>query len=226
MKNKQIFILIYVIIALIEIAADLSGNFLVVYFFKPLLILSLVWHAYAVPDTRIVSKRNVFITGLAFAWLGDVLLMIRGKDLFIPGLGSFLLMQIFYITAFQTDINQSIFSRQALIRLIPFSGLALILYLTLYPNLPGLTMKIAVGAYAISIAAMAWTAYMRKEYVSSNSFYAVFAGAMLFMLSDSLIALNRFLIAIPFKTLWVMSTYAMAQYLIVTGFLKPKQAGN
>jgi alkylglycerol monooxygenase len=44
---------------------------------------------------------------------------------------------------------------------------------------------------------------------------AVALGAGIFMLSDSLIAIDRFVTPIPLAGLWVLSTYYAAQILIV-----------
>ncbi|MBK6978454.1 MAG: hypothetical protein IPH28_16255 [Cytophagaceae bacterium] len=44
-------------------------------------------------------------------------------------------------------------------------------------------------------------------------------GAILFIISDSLIAYSKFVTEIPLNSLWVMSTYGFAQYLILQGFI-------
>ncbi len=44
---------------------------------------------------------------------------------------------------------------------------------------------------------------------------AVAVGACFFMLSDSLLAINRFVTPLPLSGLWVLSTYYTAQLLIV-----------
>ena len=60
----------------------------------------------------------------------------------------------------------------------------------------------------------------RYKVVSSLSFLMVFCGSILFVISDSLMALDKFLIPIPNDRLFVMSTYIAAQFLIMKGILK------
>ena len=224
MKTRHTFTIIYVAITLLEVTADLIGHNALVYFTKPLILISLIFYALFVPDERNISNRKLFMAGLGFALLGDILLMIREADLFVPGLAAFLVMQIIYCLCFLSDLPKNAMSK-ALQTKLPFLAMALFLYLLLLPGLSDLTMKIAVAIYAYSIATMAWLALLRKKGVSGKSFKLVFAGALLFMFSDSCIAINKFLIPIPYNTIWVMCTYAAAQYLIVSGYLKTKQAG-
>lgn len=222
MKSKLIFTIVYISITIIEILADLNHHFYLTYLTKPLILLSLLFYIQLTPDERVVHKRNVFVAGITAALLGDILLMIRSVDLFIPGLGAFLIMQMLYSYVFIFENRITLFSKKALISKIPFLAFALILYLILYPNLHDLALKVAVGIYAYSIATMAWLTTLRKSRVSDQSHLLVLSGALLFMISDSLIAIDKFLYVISFKTIWVMGSYAAAQYLISIGYLKTK----
>ena len=67
---------------------------------------------------------------------------------------------------------------------------------------------------------MAITAFWRKGNVNKESFYLVFIGALFFIFSDSLIALDKFLISIPLARTGIILTYAFAQLLIVFGIIK------
>jgi uncharacterized membrane protein YhhN len=59
----------------------------------------------------------------------------------------------------------------------------------------------------------------RKAKVSQESFYLVLAGAMLFVISDSAIAVNKFGNHFEYSDTLIMSTYIFAQYLILKGYL-------
>lgn len=52
------------------------------------------------------------------------------------------------------------------------------------------------------------------------SFSLVFSGSLFFVVSDTLIAVNRFLVTTPYAGLFVMATYIAAQFLIMKGILK------
>jgi uncharacterized membrane protein YhhN len=67
---------------------------------------------------------------------------------------------------------------------------------------------------------MSAMALNRFRAVNPASFFLVFAGSVLFVISDSLIALDKFLTSIPHDRLLVMSTYISAQFLIMMGILK------
>ena len=225
MNQKLIFSVLFLIVSVTEIVAALNGNKIVVYFAKPLILLSIIFYVQLTRNERNVRGLPFFFVGLFFALSGDIFLMIQKKDLFIPGLASFLVMQVLYACSFYLDHRQKLISSLAIIRLAPFILFALVLYFILQPHLSGMVMKIAVGIYALSIATMVWMSLLRKGHVSNQSFLLVFAGAIFFMISDSVIAIDKFIAAVPLNTIWVMSTYCLAQYLIVMGFLKTKQTG-
>ncbi len=92
------------------------------------------------------------------------------------------------------------------------------LFYVLYPNLKSFTIPVIL--YVIVISLMAIFALNRKNRVTPSSFKLIFLGAVLFVISDSFIALNKFLIQIPYNGVWVMLTYMLAQYLIAEGAKK------
>ena len=81
---------------------------------------------------------------------------------------------------------------------------------------PGLgPMKVPVIVYTIVILAMALSALYRNAEGAS----LVLIGAILFVSSDSLLALNKFGEPFPGARFWTMSTYILAQFLITTGMI-------
>jgi uncharacterized membrane protein YhhN len=74
--------------------------------------------------------------------------------------------------------------------------------------------------YAGVLTYMVLSALFRFGKTNSGSFTMVFGGAILFMMSDSLIAINKFLEPLSMAGFWVMITYITAQFLIVKGLLK------
>lgn len=212
------------------------------------------------------------MTGLLFSWFGDVLLQVpAGKwgishlrdQLFMAGLGTFLVTQLLYTVAFilperlsvmrakgysvtrpmESSVNQPesssatrpnsfsvILSKESkqsekaagFFLLFIVAGYGGLLYWILYDGLG--VMKVPVAAYTIVIIAMLLAALNRFGKVNRTSFLLVMAGAALFVLSDSLIAINRFHTKLDYSTLSVMSTYVLAQYLIVRGCLR--EGGN
>lgn len=77
-------------------------------------------------------------------------------------------------------------------------------------------LKVAVAAYVLAISLMAAQAIGRATLLRDKASVAVATGACFFMLSDALLASNRFVYPLPLASLWVLATYYLAQILIVS----------
>lgn len=69
---------------------------------------------------------------------------------------------------------------------------------------------------------MVLTAFLRQKEVSKISFILVFLGAILFVISDSILAVDKFYMSLKYSSISIMLTYALAQYFIVIGLLKQR----
>jgi uncharacterized membrane protein YhhN len=167
-----------------------------------------------------VNRSQAVVLGIVSSFAGDLLLM--RSEYFIAGLVAFLVAHVFYIFAYrqlQDDDSQDSLQGLQRIRLafpiiLAGSGLVIILY----PALGDL--KFPVMVYALVITVMVLHALFRYGRTSSASFWMVFTGALLFMISDSLIAIGKFIEPLPAGGFFVMLTYTSAQFLIVHGLLK------
>ena len=88
----------------------------------------------------------------------------------------------------------------------------------LQPNLHEMVLPVIV--YLIAILSMFAAALDRYKKVSDASFYRIAFGGLFFIISDSILALNKFYERIEYAHLYTMATYMAAQYLIVTGAVK------
>ncbi|WP_298925670.1 lysoplasmalogenase family protein [uncultured Ramlibacter sp.] len=177
--------------------------------FKPLaLLLALFLVATRVHSTGGWGRFNAFLLlGLAFSLAGDCFLMLQG--MFIPGLVAFLIAHLFYIAVFKQGMAWFP-SKRALAATL---GLGAAMYAFLFPGLNAV-LKVAVAAYVIVIALMAAQAIGRALVLRDKQSIAVAVGAAFFMLSDSLLATNRFAFPLPMAQFWVLATYYVAQVLI------------
>lgn len=168
----------------------------------------------------------MIFSGLIFSWAGDVVLELSGRhgDLFIAGLLCFLLAHIMYsVVFFGTPGKNALFgSRAYLVIPVLVFGMGLIYYL--YDDLSG--MRVPVIIYAIVILLMLAGAINRIEKVNRQSYFLVLTGAILFVISDSAIAINKFSFHFENSGIVIMSTYIAAQYLIVTGYIKQSKPLN
>ncbi|MEP6791187.1 MAG: lysoplasmalogenase family protein [Ramlibacter sp.] len=177
--------------------------------FKPLaLLLAIVYVARNVELVRSAGRFSSYLlVGLAFSLLGDCFLMFPG--FFIPGLVSFLVAHLFYIALFKRGMPWFP-SRRALLCTL---GLGAAMYAFLFNGLNPV-LKIAVAAYVVVIALMAAQAIGRAAVLRDRASMCVAIGAAFFMLSDSLLATNRFAVQFPMAQFFVLATYYVAQILI------------
>ncbi len=218
-------ILLHVVFILIVIG-DLVGEFLqnanIDHIFKPFL---LIWiGGYFLLFSKGVDKKVITLAGFGFlfSWFGDLFMMKAGEFLFfVLGIGSFLIAQVLYIFLFLRTINISgkkPFLKKKPMWLIPFIAYGLIMYILLYPHLDSV-LKVAIFIYVTAILTMSGMALNRYGNGHPVSFSFVFVGSLFFVFSDSMIAVNRFLTPIPYEGLFIMTSYILAQYLIMRGIL-------
>ncbi len=172
-------------------------------------------------DSKIV---RLTLFAFAFSWLGDVLLMFGDKEFmfFLMGLVAFLIAQIFYISLFLRTINisgNSPFLKRKPFWILFYIVYGFIVYILLFNHLNEI-LRIAVFIYMTVLLGMSVMALNRFGIGYPNSFTLVFAGSLFFVFSDTMIAINKFLVPVPFEGIIVMSTYITAQYLIMRGILK------
>ena len=187
---------------------------------KVLLMPLLLGHVIALPNRKFIGF-NLLVIAILFCWAGDVLLMFTENNelFFLLGLAAFLIGHIFYMLTFNKMADKNSIGKplQPLFYLLPLL-FALSLLIVLFPNLG--EMKVPVIAYATVISLMCVAAMRRWQRTDTSSFVTVLTGAVLFIFSDALIAINKFHTPFNSASLLIMVTYIAAQYLIITGLLK------
>jgi uncharacterized membrane protein YhhN len=223
MKTRLLAIL-YFATAVIFIFPQLRPSFLPDVASKALIILLLIVLFLVNAGKMETGAMKMIFLALFFSWLGDIALEIDyNKDLmFMLGLAFFLLGHVFYFTAFILNPGRGYTAGRLIVMILPVIAYGALLITILYNDLGD--MRVPVVIYAIVILAMLSAAIARAGKTGVASFWLVLAGAALFVLSDSLLAVNKFSYAIPAASVLIMSTYVIGQFLIVVGFLR--QTGN
>ncbi|MBX2965595.1 MAG: lysoplasmalogenase [Cyclobacteriaceae bacterium] len=219
---RTVFLIAFGMASVIELLAHLLNLPDVRLISKPsLLLLLTAWYVVtARHENQPISK--MVLAALIFSWGGDVLLMGDSDLYFMLGLGSFLLAHVFYIFVFRQFCNEDqTNSLQGLKRIrfaFPIVLFGTGLMIILYPTLGNLAVPVLL--YAGVLTLMVLNALFRFGRTTSSSFAYVFGGGILFMISDSVLAINKFLEPVNHAGIWIMLTYIVAQFLIVKGLLK------
>ncbi len=215
-KKHHVVYMIFGIVALLDI---LSGQFFhdLRYFTKPLLM-PLLMLAYYFEVKRIGLFSGTLLIGLFFSWAGDILLMFESFNgfFFIGGLLSFLTAHLLYIRYFSKtkSINEPYLKSRPVMLLVVVAYVIELLYI-LWPYLG--EMKVPVVIYGLVIGLMLAFALWQIGKLDKKAAGLFVAGAAFFVLSDSLLAINKFRSSFAYAGPAIMFTYCLAQYLLARG---------
>ncbi|HRT08951.1 MAG TPA: lysoplasmalogenase [Candidatus Paceibacterota bacterium] len=163
------------------------------------------------------------VAGLGFSALGDLFLMLP-KDHFVAGLSSFLAAHLCYLWALTMDHRLA--GRWPPFALWGVVGLALIAWL--WPAVPS-PLRLPVLFYTVALLGMAAQAASRAQAVRSPAAVLAAAGAALFVVSDAVLAIQRFRQPFEGGRFLVLGTYFAAQAGIALSVVlfppPPSQAG-
>lgn len=182
---------------------------------KPALMPALAAVALAGDNTPDAGTADsMILAGLGLSWLGDVALLGEGDGPFSIGLGSFLAAHICYLVALLRRRKGAPWRR-------PWVGagygMAWLALNALLWNRTG-RLRIPVLIYGTALSAMALAAF-------DTDSPATAAGGAAFLLSDSILALDRFeVVKLPAPDSIVMATYTAAQALIGLSMANPTAA--
>jgi uncharacterized membrane protein YhhN len=205
-------ILLPLVTAVFAILGEYQPKRTLIYIFKPLTTLLIIWLALTGPAATPPLYKWLILISLIFCLGGDVLLMLPVKY-FTAGLVSFLIGHLLYIAAFVTDGGFNL----VLIWLIPLLVYGVIFYRVLAPGLG--RMQRPVIAYILIILVMAWQAGGRWTAVGGSSALLAAIGAALFVISDSILAYGRFREGFTLDRAISLSAYWTAQWLIAYSVL-------
>jgi uncharacterized membrane protein YhhN len=192
--------------ATVTIVADAQGS-TAVFVAKPLAMAALFGATLGAAPRPSARYRGLIAAGLVCSMAGDVLLL-WPESLFVAGLVAFLGAHVCYLTAFRTDGGD----RPSAGLLLPLLAVAVAVLALTWKGLGA--MQAPVVAYMGVIVAMWWTALGRWQAVRGRSSVLAAAGATAFVVSDGLLALNRFRAPLPAAALLVLTPYYAAQFLL------------
>lgn len=154
------------------------------------------------------KTRMLLVSGLVLSAIGDILLALEG--LFVQGLAAFLLAQMTYTALFLTQFR---WQPRRLPWALMIIAYALMCTFVIVPEAGD--MSVPVSVYMTAISLMAIAAGFRND----PQFMWVAMGALIFIISDTLIAVNQFVTPFAYSGVAVMATYYVAQLLICVGVI-------
>lgn len=209
------FILFYFLVSSCELffAHNLQKSMELI--FKPFICISLILF---LVDNKYFKDFTVIYLALICGFIGDLLLIL--PEYFIGGLVAFLCGHIMYIYAFSKQNNFKLYINKfsTWLVIILVTAYLLIFYHYIKFNLAQLQLPVLI--YMIVISLMFISAYFRKRL---KGYYYVIIGAINFIISDSLIAINQFVTKFLYDNELILITYIIAQFLIIFGFTKYNQ---
>jgi len=185
-------------------------NKAVEYFAKPATTALLIGAALALQPNN-DAERAWFVAALALCLVGDVFLMLP-RDLFVPGLASFLLGHICFFVGFMASNPDPP---------VAFYPAALLVTLAI----PRIAAPVVRGARAQDRAlvppVIAYITILLVLLIASlaTGRWVAIAGAFVFVTSDTILANNRFVRPLPHGHLATMVTYHAALALLVLSLI-------
>ena len=166
-----------------------------------------------------LKKTRFYLIALAllFAFFGDVFLIFN-SNFFLQGLLSFLITHVIYILIFYNNLE---FKKNFKFIFVLFVFVAYYLLLIQFLSSYLDVLLIPVCIYGLSLVVMGFGAFLRTPKYGYGS---VFVGALFFIFSDSILAVNQFVYDSNLKLaqVFVIILYVMAQYFIVKGLLEKR----
>lgn len=207
--NKRLLLILITISAILAMAAQQlqHGAF---YFLKPLTTILIIYLAWQPWEGQAGNHVKTMLAALVFCLFGDLFLL--EDAYFVYGLGSFLFAHLIFAWIFLQLATVSPWSGKSLIAISVLIIISLVYFQILRPHLGQLQIPVAV--YIGCIMFMCWQAI--RVYLSQRGpdTLVIAMGALLFVFSDSIIALNKFLLPFSWSGVVILSTYWAAITLL------------
>lgn len=221
----RIFFAIYALLSIAVIAVQIAEWDPLENVLKPLLMPSLFGAYIFFRKERFLKIDFIFLVSILFSWLGDVFLMPLFNH-FMAGLLAFLSAHLLYIYIFTKEMEKPVLlDKKKKILLFASIGLYVFLMsfimLNLLPQKPAIVLILAIFIYATALFGV-FTAALFRIQSPIDSYNYILIGALLFLISDGFLAINKFVMSLPYSPLLIISSYATSQAFIVYGFIKRK----
>ncbi|HUH75164.1 MAG TPA: lysoplasmalogenase [Chitinophagales bacterium] len=210
--------LLYILLSAVHLSLIYIGKSDWLAITKPLLMPALA--LVIINQTKLKAPTMRYLAaGVLLGGFGDLFLMGQGTLFFALGLVAFLIGHLLYIYVFAQEVKQSKkthYLLEATYWILPYTAFFVLTinllskYISNFPVFP-------IYLYAFVIFLMSLMAVNRWYAATSTSWWLVFLGSLLFIISDLALAVKVFIAPFENSSLLIMSTYIAAQGLIVYG---------
>ncbi len=215
-KRENQLTYLFFIILLADVIAIVTGKHHLQIVFKPLLMITLTMY-YRLSVARV---NPLFVLALCFAFIGDLLLLFDNNiSYFIGGIASFLVMHLFYLAILSKYLQKktlSVFAKG----IIPFLCYFLVILYLIFNQLNELLIPVLIYGGVISLFGTVSLVNYAQNQSTDNRWLLI--GAVLFIISDSLIAINRFYLPHLVFEVLIITLYAISQYMICQFIMNSK----
>jgi uncharacterized membrane protein YhhN len=242
MHNPSLIRFLVLIAFLLEIHGEWTHNSTQVFFTKPLVLPLIAWYFHASSIRRNLTMKGLMLLAFLFSWFGDVFLMLtpetvsdthimgiaKNPDYFLLGLGSFLVAQLLFITSYRKAVTHASAPVAKWWWFVPvaffWAGMMAFVLPPVLAHPEKHLAAVPVAVYSAILTSMAAVALSRFGRTNTLSFWLTFAGACIFVVSDTLIAINFLVLPEPtyYAGFTIFVTYGIAEYLIAEGMLQHK----
>lgn len=204
-RGGWILLIVGLAAALLFFVGQITDNYTLRMIVKPLPVLSMA--VFVATLTKKGRYQGAVVVGLLLCMVGDILLE-AGAATFLPGVIIFLLGHVAYIVAFVQDGRERRWGRAVLAY-----GYGVVVFALLLSSGNLGEMTVPVALYVLVICTMLWRAGARTGAASVAALSAQLAllGAVLFIASDTILAVNKWVWAIPLGRYLNISTYWLGQ---------------
>ena len=204
---KKIALFVFVLVSVLDIIGIMFKVESLLFLFKPFIILSLLF----LYLKSVFEINKLYAIALIFSFFGDVFLMYPGQFFFKIGLVSFLIAHLLFIKIVLNRIEKVTFFN-ILKAVVPFGIFLSMLIFTIKDSLNELLIPVLVYGFAIStFGVVSLIGYLETKTIQS---IWMLIGVIIFMISDSILAINKFYYPAHIFEVGIMMTYIIAQYLI------------
>lgn len=199
------FIFSILVSATAAIITDCRNQKILAYFFRPFTIILMVG---LLLETRPHSfYRNAVAAGLVLCLLGEVMMMLKKKR-FLTGLAFFLGALAVFTVAFYSRVSREFLSWPV----IPLILLAGVILFLVWPGTK--RQRIPVLLYMLALLTMTRVGLEQPHQLPGTGPWLAAAGSLLFLVSDTVLALNRFYRPFKGAQVIILATFYSSLLLI------------